>query len=128
MRFFSRRVVKPGDLNSADRLFGGCLLAWIDEETAIYAACKMGFSSQLVTKFMSEINFVGAAFKGDIIEFGMEVANVGTSSLTVRCEVRNKITKQVIIKIDKIVFVAINDEGQPIPHGQTRDNLTEEFD
>ncbi len=123
MKYFSRRVVKPADLNSADRLFGGCLLAWIDEEAAIYAACKMGFSSQLVTKFMSEINFVSSAFKGDIIEFGMEVANVGTTSLTVRCEVRNKITKQVIIKIDKIVFVSIDADGVPTPHSTTTNAL-----
>ncbi|MGI9281067.1 MAG: acyl-CoA thioesterase [Endozoicomonas sp.] len=116
MKYYSRRVVKPGDLNPANRLFGGYLLSWIDEEAGIFASCQMDYSRNLVTKYMSEINFVGSAFNGDVIEFGMEVASVGTTSFTVRCEVRNKITKQVIIQVDKIVFVAINDEGKPVPH------------
>jgi acyl-CoA hydrolase len=41
----------------------------------------------------------------------------GNTSVTISCEVRNKDTKQTIIKIDKIVFVAVDENGRPKPHG-----------
>lgn len=116
MKYFSRRAVKPGDLNPAYRLFGGTLLAWIDEEAGIYASCKMGPGKLLVTKYMSEIDFVSSAACGDILEFGLEVLNIGTTSLTLCCVVRNKVTRQVIIVIDRIVFVCVDELGNPAPH------------
>ncbi len=66
---------------------------------------------------MSEINFVASAKTGDIIEIGCELVHFGTTSVTISCEVRNKDTKQTIIKIDKIVFVAVDENGRPNPHG-----------
>jgi hypothetical protein len=39
--------------------------------------------------------------------------------LTMRCEVRNKMTKQTILSIDKIVFVNMGEDGKPAPHGKT---------
>lgn len=116
MKYFSRRAVKPGDLNPAYRLFGGSLLAWIDEEAGIYASCKMGPGKLLVTKYMSEINFISSAICGDILEFGLEMVNVGKTSLTVCCVVHNKVTHRVIIVVDRIVFVCVDALGNPIPH------------
>ncbi|MCL6414082.1 acyl-CoA thioesterase [Aestuariirhabdus sp. Z084] len=116
MKYYSRRVIKPGDLNPAHRLFGGTLLAWIDEEAAIFAACQMK-SPRLVTKYISEINFVSSAENGEVVEFGLEVADVGTTSLTVKCVVRNKASQTEIIQVDRIVFVSIDESGRPTPHG-----------
>ncbi|MBO9481674.1 MULTISPECIES: hotdog domain-containing protein [Gammaproteobacteria] len=116
MKYFSRRAVKPGDLNPAYRLFGGTLLAWIDEEAAIYASCKMGPGKLLVTKYMSEIDFVSSAACGDILEFGIEVVSTGKTSLTICCVVRNKVNRQVIIVVDRIVFVCVDEMGTPTPH------------
>lgn len=116
MRFFTRKLVKPEDLNASRSLFGGTLLGWIDEEAAIYVMCQLGKQS-IVTKFMSEIDFVSTAREGDIIEIGMETIQFGRTSITIRCLVRNKFTKETIIRIDKIVFVHINKEGHPTPHG-----------
>ena len=107
----------PGDLNPRGTLFGGRVLEWIDEEAAIFAICQLG-SSNIVTKAMSEINFVSTALIGDIIEFGMDLASVGTTSITITCDVRNKHTKQSIIKIDRIVFVLLDENGRPKPHGK----------
>jgi acyl-CoA hydrolase len=118
MRFFTRKLVKPEDLNASRSLFGGTLLGWIDEEAAIYVMCQLGKQS-IVTKFMSEIDFVSTAREGDIIEIGMETVEFGRSSITIRCLVRNKFTKETIIRIDKIVFVHIDENGRPKPHGVT---------
>jgi acyl-CoA thioesterase YciA len=116
MRFFSRKLIKPEDLNAHGTLFGGSVLAWIDEEAAIYVICQLG-KGNIATKFMSEIDFVSSAKLGDIIEIGMETVSFGTSSITVKCEVRQKFTKATIIRIDKIVFVHLDENGRPTPHG-----------
>lgn len=119
MQFYSRKWVKPEDLNPRGSLFGGRLLSWIDEEAAIYALCQLGSDKHLVTKFMSEINFVSSARQGDIIEMGVDVIACGTTSVTMRAEIRNKITRNTIISIDRIVFVNLNEAGIPSPHGYT---------
>lgn len=116
MNYYTRRLIRPNDLNVSDSLFGGQLLSWIDEEAAIYATCQMKHD-RVVTKYMSEIDFKSSARSGDILEFGLEVIDVGRTSLTTCCEVRNKKTEVIVITIDRIVFVAIDDEGRPVPHG-----------
>lgn len=115
MRFFSRKLIKPQDLNAHGTLFGGAVLSWIDEEAAIFVLCQLG-NVNIVTKYMSEINFVSSAKLGEVVEIGMETVRFGTTSVTVRCEVRTKFEKKIIITIDEIVFVHVNAEGRPTPH------------
>lgn len=118
MRFHTRKWVKPEDLNANDTLFGGRLLEWIDEEAAIYTQIQLQ-NQRVVTKYMSEINFQSSARKGDIVEIGIDVVAFGRSSLTLKCEVRNKMTRQSIITVDKIVMVNLDEKEQPCPHGKT---------
>ena len=117
MKYRTRKLIKPEDLNPRRTLFGGRVLQWIDEEAAIFAICQLG-SPNIVTKAMSAINFVSTAVVGDIIEFGMGVVKFGNTSITIACDVRNKITKQTIVKIDEIVFVLLDDNGKPKAHGK----------
>ena len=119
MNYRTRKLIKPGDLNARGTLFGGQVLKWIDEEAAIFAICQLG-ERNIVTKAMSEINFFSSANTGDIIEIGCELVSFGTTSITIACEVRNKDTKQTIIRIDNIVFVLLNENGRPKPHGKTK--------
>lgn len=115
MQFRTRKLIKPEDLNPREMLFGGRLLAWIDEECAIYAGCQLQTSS-IVTKYMSEINFLRPARCGDVIEFGVETAQVGTTSITVRCEVREKVSKEPIITVERVVFVMLDADDRPAVH------------
>lgn len=118
MKFYSRKLIKPQDLNAHGTLFGGSVLSWIDEEAAIFVSCQLG-KGNIVTKYMTEINFVSSAGLGDIIEIGMETVKFGRTSITVRCEVRHKFSKKTIIKIDEIVFVYLGEDGKPSEHGVT---------
>jgi len=116
LKYYTRRWVKPNDLNGANRLFGGQLLAWIDEEAAIYAACQMKHE-RTVTKYVSEIDFKRPASVGDIVEFGLEVVGSGRTSITLSCDVRIKNSRQSILTIDRMVFVAVDKDGTSTPHG-----------
>ncbi|MDT0690079.1 hotdog domain-containing protein [Salegentibacter sp. F188] len=119
MRFHTRKWVKPGDMNPNRTLFGGRLLEWIDEECALYSIIQLE-NPKTVTKFMSEIDFRSSAKEGDIVEIGIEVVKFGRASLTLQCEVRNKMTRETIITIDKIVMVSLDENGKPKPHGKTK--------
>jgi acyl-CoA hydrolase len=125
MNFHTRKWVKPEDLNPNGKLFGGSLLRWIDEEAAIYAICQLD-NQRVVTKFMSEINFVSSARQGDIIELGMTATHFGRTSITLRCEVRNKITRKSILTVEKMVFVNLGENGEPAPHGRTQIRYADE--
>ena len=125
MNYHTRKWIKPEDLNANHPLFGGKLLQWIDEEAALYAIIQLE-NPRTVTKYISEINFVNSARQGDIIEIGIEVVNFGRTSITLSCEVRNKMTHQTIITIDKIVFVSLDENGNPQPHGKTEVEYVED--
>ena len=106
MNFHTRKWIKPEDLNPNGTLFGGRLLEWIDEEAALYAIIQLE-NPRTVTKYVSEINFKSSAKKGDIIEIGVKPIKFGNSSLTLACEVRNKMTREVIVTIDSIIMVSL---------------------
>tara|TARA_R110002073_G_scaffold72537_1_gene177227 strand:+ start:206585 stop:206974 length:390 start_codon:yes stop_codon:yes gene_type:complete len=118
MRFHTRKWVKPEDLNPNETLFGGRLLEWIDEEAALYAIIQLE-NNKVVTKYISEINFQSSAKKGDIVEIGIEVIKFGKASLTLACEVRNKMTRETIISVANIVMVNLDENGKPKAHGKT---------
>ena len=118
MRFHTRKWVKPQDLNPNHTLFGGQLLAWIDEELALYSIVQLE-NPRIVTKHMSEINFISSAKQGDIVEIGIDVVKFGNSSLTLKCEARNIMTRETIITIDSITMVSLGADGKPKAHGKT---------
>jgi len=115
MKFHTRKLIKPGDLNANDTLFGGALLKWIDEEAGIYAMTKLD-TKKVVTKYISEIDFVNSAKQGDVVEIGLEFKSIGKTSITFSCIVRNVFSKKIIISVEKLVFVKIDDDERPIPH------------
>src|SRR6476660_735070 len=117
MNFHTRKWVKPEDLNPNHSLFGGRLLQWIDEEAVIYAIVQLE-NRRVVTKFISEINFINAPKEGDIIEIGIVATHFGRTSLTMRCEVRDMLTRQSILTIERLVFVNLDADGNPTPHAK----------
>lgn len=119
MNFHTRKWIKPEDLNPNGTLFGGRLLEWIDEEAALYAIIQLE-NPRTVTKYISEIDFRASAKKGDIIEIGLEATKFGTASITLKCEVRNKMTRETIITVERIVMVGLDAQGRAKPHGKTQ--------
>lgn len=118
MRFHTRKWVKPEDLNPNGTLFGGKLLAWIDEELALFSIILLK-NARIVTKHMSEINFRSSARQGDVVEIGIDVVRFGNTSITLKCEVRNIMTRETIISIDNVTMVSLDSDGRPVRHGKS---------
>ena len=115
--FVNQVLVKPEDLNPANTLFGGRLLQWIDEKAALFCYCQINHCAPIVTKFISEINFVNPAKSGDILSFGFRTTNIGRTSISLEVVVKNVTTKQTIIHVENIVFVSVDEHTRlPDPH------------
>ena len=54
MKFLTRKLVTPADLNPRGYLHGGQLLKWIDEEGGIHAGLELQ-TGLIVTKYISDI-------------------------------------------------------------------------
>lgn len=119
MKFLTRKLVQPQHLNANGTLFGGTCMAWVDEEAAIFAGIEAG-TKRVVTKYISEINFIAPAHQGDIVEVGVALKKVGRTSLTLQVDVRILQTRQVIVRIDEIVFVALDEDGKPTRHALSK--------
>ena len=65
-------------------MFGGRVLAWVDEEAALYSIIQLE-NKKVVTKYMSEINFMSTASEGDVIEIGIDVIKFGHTSISLNC-------------------------------------------
>ena len=127
MEYRSRRLVRQEHLNPRGTLFGGTCMQWIDEEAAIFVMCQLG-TPNVVTKLISEINFISPAHLGDIVEFGMNVISFGKTSIVVESTVRIKGTNAVIVKIDKMVFVSVDEDGRPVTHGKPITTLQNKYE
>ena len=125
MRFNTRKWVRPEDLNANQTLFAGALLSWINEEAVLYSIIQLE-NKRVVTKYMSEINFMSTAKQGDIVEIGMAVVEFGKSSLVLKCEARNKMTHETLLTVDQIIMVNLGSDGKPKPHGKTKVEFVED--
>ena len=118
MNFYTRKWIRPEDLNANGTLLRGSLLQRIDEEATIHTIVQPG-NPRVVTKFVSEINFVSSAQQGDLVEVGLRATASGRTSITLQVRVQNMITGESILTIDRMVFVGLDEQGRPVPHGYT---------
>jgi len=121
MKFLTRKLVTPADLNPRGTLHGGQLLKWIDEEGGIHACLELE-TGLIVTKYISEIEFKYPVLEGDVVQIGMQTLDIGKSSCTLSCEVRSLHADKTVLTIDKIVFVRVNKYGLPKGHGWMSNN------
>lgn len=104
------------DLNGANKLFGGTILSWIDEEAYIEVITLLK-SNNVVTKYMSAIEFISGAQVGHIVEIKTQFVKAGKSSITVKVEVSNLTTNKPIAIVNEIVMVNVDENGKPKEHG-----------
>jgi len=112
-----RKMVKPEDLNAANRLFGGELMKWLDEAAALYAFCQLK-TKNLVTLKVSELLFKNPGYQADVVEFFCKTVKSGKTSFTVAVTARTKEIDHPArdIVTAELVFVTLDEQGKPTPH------------
>ena len=110
------RLVLPPDTNHLDTIFGGKVLAYIDEIAALTAMKHA--KSAVVTASIDSVDFLSSAKVGDSLTLEAFVTYTGTSSM----EVYVKVTAHDLIKGKErlttesfLTMVAVNEQGKPIP-------------
>ena len=113
----SRQFIMYPDLNAFGRLFGGRLLSWLDESLAMYAVDITG-TANLVTRHMSEVDFLAPGELGDVLEIWARLVKRGRTSLQLEAQAwvrRDKGAERESEHICscKMVFVVLDDQGKP---------------
>jgi acyl-CoA thioesterase YciA len=117
MELVTTKICMALDLGVHGNLFGGSMMSFLDEAAAAYA-CQICDTPRMVTKKIEEVVFECPVKVGNIIKIYGEVDSIGKSSITLKLEARkhNVYTgQQKLVCSTKMVFVRIDDEGQPVP-------------
>src|SRR5664279_2608035 len=106
----------PRDTNSHGTIFGGVLLAYIDQAGAI---ATRPFCNLVVTIKMNEVVFHQPVYVGDVVSFYAKVTRIGTTSITVKVTVTAERWKESgnVVKVTEaeVVYVNVGDDRRPTP-------------
>ena len=112
-----RVVLLPRDTNEQGTIFGGVILSQIDLAAAVEV--RRTTSKRCVTVAMKEVEFKQPVYVGDVVSFYTRTERVGTTSITVDVDVeaRRRHDPDEVVRVTEatVVYVAVNDQGEPIP-------------
>ena len=106
MELISTHICKASEIGIHSNMFGGNILAIIDEAAASYSA-QICDTPRIVTVKIDELVFKQPVKVGNILKIYGEVKRFGTTSITLYSEVRKHTHTQM-------TFVRIDDEGNPL--------------
>lgn len=112
-----QKLIFSTHLNAASCLYGGQLLSWIDEASAMFAMQHMG-TRRILTKKISEVEFIAPGLVGDMIQFWCKPIKNGNTSLVLELFVQTMnvdTRRQRRILSCEIVYVAVDELGKPTP-------------
>ncbi len=113
----TRRLCLIKDTGHAGVLWGGNMMAWVDEAGAIYAGRQVA-NRYMVTKAFTEIDFQSRVAPGDMVSFYGRVARVGRTSLAIDLRVTAAHPadpdEREVLRVTG-VFVAIDAAGDKEP-------------
>jgi acyl-CoA hydrolase len=115
-RTIQSRLVLPPDTNHYGSIFGGKILAYIDEIAAI--ACMKHAKKEVVTASFDSVHFVSPAYAGDLLELEAMVTSTGRTSMEVYVRVTSQNIKTGERKLTTesyVTMVAIGEDGKPTP-------------
>jgi len=112
-----RMVMMPRDTNAQGSIFGGVILSLIDQ--AAYVEAVRQAHAHYVTVAMREVEFHQPVFVGDVLSLYADAMKCGKSSLTIHVRVcaRRRNDPDEVVKVTEadVVFVAVDENGQPVP-------------
>jgi acyl-CoA thioesterase YciA len=107
MPLVSSKLCLVKDVGRNGNLFGGNMMAWMDEVAAIYAM-KTTNESQLATLRFGEILFKHPVKVNDIVDFYCELTHKGYTSITF--DITAMVGNITVFHTD-CTFVAVDDNG-----------------
>ena len=110
----THRLVLPGDLNHYGFVFGGQLLAWVDEASWIAASLDYPHC-QFVTVAMDTVEFHHSVRDGTILRISCERDHEGNTSATYSVKVYDQRVGNSPIFSTRVTFVSVDDEGRKRP-------------
>jgi len=117
LELISTKICKTGDIGVNDNLFGGSLLAWMDEAGASYAAAKC-CSPNMITLKVDEVLFKKPVKVKEHIKLYGRVLSLGRSSVKILVEAKRvafQEGEEELVCSTQMVFVRIDDNGSAIP-------------
>jgi acyl-CoA thioesterase YciA len=112
-----RVMPMPADTNPNGDIFGGWLMARVDEAGAVLPARIA--RGRIATVAVNQFLFKQPVSVGDLLSFYARVERIGTTSVTVHVEVlaeRNPANVQVVkVTEANLTYVAIDGHGRPRP-------------
>ena len=109
-----RYLITAPDLNSHGTLHGGVLLRWADEAAGMHS--RKITNRVCVTRFIREVEFNSKVRLGEILRITTEIKHIGTTSVTFCLDVKEDISNRQVAKIGDMVFVSIDNHGNPVEH------------
>jgi len=110
----THRLVLPGDLNQYGFLFGGQLLAWVDEASWIAATTEHS-GCKFVTMGMNRVEFRHSVREGAILRIESTKRGCGTTSVNYDVKVFNQSeTAEKAIFTTQVTFVRVDGEGNKL--------------
>ncbi len=107
----THRLVLPGDLNHYGFVFGGQLLAWVDEASWIAASLDYPHC-QFVTVAMDTVEFHHSVRDGTILKISCKQVREGNTSITYGVKVFDQRAGENPIFSTNVTFVSVDDEGR----------------
>ena len=106
----------PRDTNAHGTIFGGILLAYLDQAGA---NATRAHADRVVTVKMTEVVFHAPVLVGDVVSFYARVTRIGTTSITVHVDVEAERRRgdglPVKVTEAEIVYVNVDEKGRPFP-------------
>ncbi len=117
MTLITQHMCLAKDVGGHNNLFGGIMMAWLDEAAAIHA-CEKARSNRLVTVVADQVKFIQPVKVADIVQIFGGVKKIGVTSITIELRAFSldpeTQTQRVVCETD-ITFVNIDKWGSKAP-------------
>ncbi|MFI5180458.1 MAG: acyl-CoA thioesterase [Thermoanaerobaculia bacterium] len=111
-----RVTMLPRDTNAHGTIFGGILLAWLDQAGAV---ATRAHCDRVVTVKMTEVVFHAPVYVGDLVSFYTMVTRIGRTSISIHVDVESERwrgdRRPVKVTEAEIVYVNVDESGRPAP-------------
>ena len=107
-------VVRPNQLNGANRLFGGILMQWIDEVAGVVA--KRHCMMNVTTAAVDNLTFLKGAYQNEMVTIVGKMVSVGNTSMKVQVDtfVENRRGERKQINTAMFCMVALDENDKPV--------------